>query len=361
MHMDSRAPAQLRLFCAACLLLLLPALALFLVNLELAIRVLYPAFMLFERILPGWIYRAGVPFAADLSTISTLVPVMMLAFPLVQGWRVLRAGDRAGAVVREMQADPYPPHFAFFLVMLGLVGTLYGMLIGLQSSGVGSFGSGGPTPESVQVTLDRLIGGTATAILSSLVGIVGAFVVARPVPWLFRRLTGVEQEESRRTLTDTLDGLTRDLQALGSASRNLTSQLQPTLLPDLLKRLDRVETGLQDAVRHLAPLDGHLQHLRQAADQNVAQTARLETVELAVREQSARLDRALEALLKLGGTASQTNELLERRLTEAREQQQALLQPLAAAAAATQEAAREGRTDRESLRRALAQYAGGKD
>jgi hypothetical protein len=90
---------KLRVFCAIIFFLLIPTLAVFLINLELAIRVLFPGFLLFARIFPGWLFQLGVPLSADLSTISTLVPLMMLAFPLVQGWRVLRAGDRAAQVV----------------------------------------------------------------------------------------------------------------------------------------------------------------------------------------------------------------------------------------------------------------------
>lgn len=348
--------ARLQLFCIACFLLLLPSLAFFLVNLELAVRVLYPGFIFFERLLPGAIYRAGMPLSADLSTISTLVPFLIFLFPLVQGWRVLRAGDRARQLLREMQADPYPPHFAFFLVMLGLVGTLYGMLIGLQSSGVAAIGSTGLNQESVQLTLDRLIGGTATAILSSLVGIVGAFIVARPVPWLFRQLTGVEQEESRRTLTDTLAELTLDLQNLGAASRELTAQLPQGSLQDFKAQLTRMENGISEGARHLAPLAGGLQQLQDRADKLLLQTARLESLEQATREQAVRMDRLHEALQQMGTHAGRTNELLERQLSEAREQQQALLQQLAATAAAAQESLRDGRNDRESLRRALAHY-----
>ena len=347
----------LRLLALACLVLLIPAAAFFLVNLELAARVFHPGFQFFERLLPAAVFRAGIPLSADLSTISTLVPVLILLFPLVQALRILRAGARAPAVLRELKADPYPPHFAFFLVMLGLVGTLYGMLIGLQTSGVTEIGGAGINRESVQVTLDRLIGGTATAILSSLVGIVGAFIVARPVPWLFRQLTGVEQEEGRRTLTDTLAELTRDLQRLGAASRDLASQLPPGALQQFRAQVDRLEAGVSDAVRHLAPLAGHLQLLQENAAKMLAHTARLESVDQAVRDQGARLDRLHEALHQLGAHAGRTNELLERQLAESRDQQQALLAQLAAAATAAQEGLRDGRKDRDALRRALAHYA----
>ena len=361
MHTNKTSFLGLRLLCLTCLLLLVPALAFFLVNLELAVRVLYPSFVFFEHLLPGAIYRAGIPLSADLSTISTLVPVLIFLFPLIQGARILRAGERAPVLLREMEADPYPPHFAFFLVMLGLVGTLYGMLIGLQTSGVASVGATSINQESVQVTLDRLIGGTATAILSSLVGIVAAFIVARPVPWLFRKLTGVEQEESRRTLTDTLAELTRDLQNLGAASRALVGQLPPGTLQNFRAQMDRLETGVTDTVRHLAPLAGHLQHLEENGNKLLAHTGRLESVEQTVRDQSARLDRLLEALQQLGTHTGHTNELLERQLAETREQQQALLQQLMATATAAQDSVRDGRTDRDALRRALAQYANAKE
>ena len=60
-----------------------------------------------------------------------------------------------------------------------------------------------------------------------LLGIIFAFFVAKPIPWLFRRLIRQEQEESRTTLTETLEHLTRDLHGLSEASRGFAALLDP--------------------------------------------------------------------------------------------------------------------------------------
>ncbi len=348
-------------FNLGCLGLLLPSLLAFLVNVEVGLRIFFPGLRVVEQMVPAGWFRFGAALSADLSAISTLVPVLLLIFPLYQGLRIGRAGDRSTLAARELVADPYPPHFAFFLVMLGMVGTLYGMLIGLQDSGVSTLGASPLDQESVQRTLGRLIGGTATAILSSLVGIVGAFLAARPIPWLFRRVTGATRQEGPSSLTETLDELTHDLQNLGAAARDLMQQLPPDITSEFQARLDRLEAGIRDLARHLSPLAGHLETIRRDTGLLAGQAGRLEAVERSLQEQGGHLARLQESLSGLALVATRTNDLLERRLTEAREQQQALRLPLETLAAASQDMQRAGQAERESLRRALAQYVTPRD
>ena len=71
----------------------------------------------------------------------------------------------------------------------GTVGTLYGLLIGLDVSGVKELGDKAQTVDKINDSLDQLLGGTATALLSSLLGLVGAFLALRPLTWLYQWAT----------------------------------------------------------------------------------------------------------------------------------------------------------------------------
>ena len=126
------------------LALLLVSLVVWLVNLEVALQSYSPGLVLISDLLPGWLYLKLAWLSADLSTISTLVPVLLFLFPCLQGWKVLRSGNDV-LQRREIPSDPYPLNFSYFLVMLGLAGTLYGLLIGLDVSGVKELGEGGQT------------------------------------------------------------------------------------------------------------------------------------------------------------------------------------------------------------------------
>ena len=351
----------LRIFTLVCLLLFSPAALFFLVNLEIAIRVFVPSFVAIPALLPESLRAMGVALSVDLSAISTLVPVLLLAFPLYHGARILRAGERAQDIIREMKADPYPPHFAFFLVMLGLVGTLYGMMIGLGGSGVSTIGEAGLTRESVQETLDLLIQGTATAILSSLVGIIGAFIAARPVPWMFRQLTGISEEGSRRTLSDTLNELTHDLQNLGAAGRELTRQIPEGALPGFLDRIGRMEVILQEARDRIDALGGPVGQLRDHAGRIHDHAARLEVLEQIAREQLVCLTGMSRRLESLDAGTASLRDAMERHLAGAREQGHAMLEQLTGMTTTTRESVRDARQDREALRRALAGYAANRD
>jgi hypothetical protein len=242
--MNNRESRNLALVALVCLACLPPAMLAWLVNLELAVRVWAPQFLLLESSLPpGW-FAWCATVSSDLSTITTLIPLLMLLYPLVQAGRILRRLPANPAFAHTLEADPYPAHFGFFLVMLGLTGTLYGMFMGLYVSGVPELAREAPTADTIRLALERLLAGTATALLSSLAGLVGAFLAARPIPWLFRKLAGITPAESRRTLTETVESLTADLRELGQASRIFAENLHPPMLAGLFERLERQEAAM---------------------------------------------------------------------------------------------------------------------
>lgn len=249
---------RLNLLALAALIVLVPCLGAWLVNLEEALSTVD---LLQAPLLPEDMRRWFLPFAVDLSTISTLVPVLLFLYPLIVSLRVARLKRTDPSRIPTLIYDPYPPHFSFFLVMLGLAGTLYGLYIGLDISGVAKLGESLPTPEAIQETLDRLLDGTATALLSSLFGLIGAFVAARPLTWLFQWAAGYGGEEEPISLTQTLTHLNRELNGLEQSARAFREQLglqDAGKLTDQLDRIDNRVEAVQSAHERLGGQVGEL-------------------------------------------------------------------------------------------------------
>ncbi len=356
MQSPDAARRGLKILCLACLALLPACLAAFAVNLELALRVFFPGAVWLEGHLPAAGFRRLAVLALDLSTVSTAVPVLLLAFPLAQGWRVLRRPADDREFPRTLSAAPYPPHFAFFLVMLGLVGTLHGLWIGLRASGVAELGGAAPSPETIQAALDRLMSGTATAILSSLVGIIAAFFAAKPIPWLFRRLVGIEQEDSRRSLAETLEQLTRDLVGLGEASRGVASLLGPEAARGLAARFEALETAVRSIEARSGPALDALQRLAAAQAAGVEHLRRLDAVEALLREQAGRAEAAGRAFERAAESGARGAAALETLVAAADRQQAAWQAHFEALSALVRGQADESRADRAALKRALAEF-----
>ncbi len=388
---ESRNMALVALVCLACLP---PALLAWLVNLELAVRVWSPQCLLLERILPpGW-FAWCAAVSIDLSTISTLIPLLMLMYPLVQAVRILRRLPANPAFAHALEADPYPAHFGFFLVMLGLAGTLYGMFMGLYVSGVPELAREAPTADTIRLALERLLAGTATALISSLAGLVGAFLAARPIPWLFRKLAGITPAESRRTLTETVESLTADLRELGHAGRVFAENLHPQMLAGLFDRLERQEAamralcsglqaaggaientvraqqetnaflkqiaGLETGLRAgLARFDGLCADIHESARQQAEQSAKCQELAEAVQalraraeEDARQLQRAALCLEEAGAQSAAENRENARRYNE-------FSATLANLAAVTRQSHDALLADQQALRQALAAYIGG--
>ncbi len=330
-----RFPLLLAVISTICTALSLFFLLLWVVNVEEAIRLFFADVSFLPRFLPANIYSLGLRCAADLSTVSTLVPFLMFVFPAIQGFRAL--GRHWANVDEELIWRPYPPHFAFFLIMLGLTGTLYGLLIGLQSSGVEALASTGLKGEAVQDSVQRLLSGTATAVLSSLVGLIGAFIAARPLAWLFCVSLPLDiAEELPEDLEATVDRLCEGLGRMDRTVREVTRSLEPVPLERVAQQLERLETqnaelvegvnrmctALERCAEGLTSVEGVDQKLEhaltqlsglrteQAAHTNTLNTAIVgagDRVQAAIGEQLAGQSVMIGALKDLGETAREGN------------------------------------------------------
>lgn len=332
----TRAPGRrLALLLLVCGIGLLFTVSLWLVNLEIAIRVFAPGWQRLETLLPASWFSFGQLFAVDLSTISTLVPVLLFLFPLVQGWRVWRQQAHDSEFVNNLEADPYPPHFAFFLVMLGLVGTLYGLMIGLDLSGVADLAGEPLSQDAIRRSLDRLLGGTATALLSSLVGILGAFAAARPMAWCFRRAIGIKPDVRRRGLSETINRVTGELDELGKASRTFSRILNPETAEFMLAQFEAQSTALQSLSSQIHTSNQYLERLVTQIDNSAQATAKtfnglqsaLERTAMATES----VDEKLTALNRLTTAGNDDRSTLMTETAEGNRQRETLLTSLSEA------------------------------
>ena len=247
------------------LVLFAGALIAWLVNVEIALQAFLPGLILLSDLLPAAIHERLVWLSADLSTISTLVPVLLFLFPSMQSWRVLQAGNNV-LERRGIPSDPYPVNFSYFLVMLGLAGTLYGLLIGLDVSGVKKLGENGQMVDKIKESLDQLLGGTATALLSSLIGLVGAFLSAKPFSWVFQWATELSDDEDL-SLAETIERLVDDMQALGYASRAFGERLDGTSIQDVPNTLVEIKGELAGLKHELARANQRIEGLGESQKQ----------------------------------------------------------------------------------------------
>jgi hypothetical protein len=243
--MATRRNLSLSIAALLCLMLLIPLGVVWVVNLDVAIMSFDGDWTGLSYSLPASVSASASELAADLSTVSTLVPVLLFLFPLLMAIRIILKQGGDPDYIHRIQWDPYPPQFPFFLVMLGLTGTLYGLFIGLDVSGVAELGQATASAESIRATIDRLLDGTATALLSSLVGLIGAFLAARPLTWIFRRLAFIPPQEDHQPLSETLSALNRDLMELSHSSREFSEQLGGGTVEDISEAVAGIRDSLQ--------------------------------------------------------------------------------------------------------------------
>ena len=362
---ESKQSGGLRILIPVCVVLLVPAMAAWLVNIEIALQAVDMPCKVISYILPAGVYGALTPLTADLSTITTLVPVLLLVFPLFMAVRIRRFCASDPGYLHRVVYDPYPPHFPFFLVMLGLTGTLYGLLIGLSVSGVEDLASVTPSADSVRETVDRLLGGTATALLSSLLGLVGAFLAARPLTWLFRKLAAIPEEETQRGLMDTVTTLTHDLQTLSHASREFSERLNVAAADRIdqhMARMDEAVTGLAEG---LMQTNAGLRKLTELHEQTVARMEHLDSLTelrrlIEIEKHTAAAADSLYknhgALESLRGEQEKTRSATDRLANELQRGQTSAQQSLDRIAALLDENTRDSREDRGALRKAIGHY-----
>ena len=105
------------------------------------------------------------------------------------------------------------------------------------SSGVEAVGAGEFSAVDVRDSVQRLLSGTATAVLSSLVGLIGAFMAARPVAWLFCRCLPLQvAEELPESLEETVERLAEGMGRMDKVVRAVTRSLEPVPLDTLVVR-----------------------------------------------------------------------------------------------------------------------------
>lgn len=153
---------------------------------------------------------------ADRSTVSTLVFVLVFAFPLFRSISYLNATSKdSETAVKGLEKGAYPPNFVFFLVMLGLAGTLFGLLIGIDPTEVRSVTNSEASAAQTGMVIDNLLQGAATALLSSLWALVVAFLAASPFRAIWEWAGQLPPEEDL--------GLVAALQQLASDVRSLNA------------------------------------------------------------------------------------------------------------------------------------------
>ena len=193
------------------------------VNVEIGLQAIlqHPTFL--KSLIPGPIFRAFTPYGADLSTVTTFVGVLVFLYPILHGFKIIGTETNDPEKLSHMDPDPYPSQFVLFMVLLGLAGTLYGMLIGLQVSGVGAMAEGEVAGGDIVLSIKNLLNGISTAILSSLAGLVGAFIAASPITRIFYWAACVDEEEEEIDLLEALKNLAMG-GAVGGGGSTGTSQ-----------------------------------------------------------------------------------------------------------------------------------------
>lgn len=355
---------RIRWFLIVCALGLITALMALAVNSELAIRVFVPSFHVVERIVTPGLFARMTPLGADLSGVSTAVPVLLFAFPLWHGWRRRKELRRNPSAVSHV-IDPYPEHFPFFCIMLGLFGTLYGMMIGLSSSGVSGLAVSSPSSESIRVALDRLLSGTATALLSSIVGMIGAFLAAQPFPAIYRWCTGASEVDEGDDIITSITLVTSELKALAQAGAEARQQWGGDVISQLLNRLDTMQVSseltatatvqMQESIAVLVRTQNQIAEGLLEGARAVKQSTALVAAGVDTLVRSEPVHRETLGQISVSGQAA-VDQL--RRVVDDlnRQHQSALAEWKAQREAATRQADEMSR-DRAALRRALATYA----
>lgn len=349
---------RLSIVAVVCFGLAIPAAMAWLVNLDVAIQTVAPGWRLLLAELPTTIHQPLLFLSGDLSTISTLVPLLLLLFPLVQSLRILRRGPNDSASIHAMEALPYPAHFPFFLVMLGLTGTLYGLWIGLSASGVTTMTQGIPNAEELPMVLDRLLDGTATALLSSLLGLIGGFLAAQPLPYLFERAACLEPAEEERSLAETIDHLTHDLKALSAASREFGAGLQPEAVNTAVTALTALEASVKTQSAALQKVTESTERIETAQRDGVAHLHKLDDIAEAACRTGQRFDQMADLLSQVVTAESRLTETVMQVLQEVQAKRRESGEQLTALRQAVEQESAAANDERSRLQKAFAALAG---
>ena len=272
------------------LILLIISTALWLVNIEFAVRLYHPDFSLILKYIPANIFNILELLSSDFSTVSTLIPVLICLFPIVSLNKLQRNYN-----TEITETFPYPENFPFFLVMLGLAGTLYGLLIGLDSSGLSALDSKTSGAPEIRETIDRLLDGTATALLSSLVGIIGAFIVVKPVPMIFQTFLHITDDDDN-DIEQVIENLTTQFTNLNKVVENFSETIEKYNDTNIPQNIQNIEKAFFKLLEQQSINTEFLQHIhkQQELTNNLLEPlANLEKLSLLskISEQMNKMDR----------------------------------------------------------------------
>lgn len=205
---------------------------------------------------------------ADVTTASPLMVLSTFAFPLIVYVIVRKRQDLPGWL-----ASGYPESWKDFLIWVGLAATLFGMLVALSAVGT----------DGTREQLTRLIAGTSTALVSSLVALVAAFSahVLQAAMGKLELTAGAEDiglddsivglkdrvdqlDDSFRGLGNHVGELTLDIERLSVASDMILTTLFEPLnkLTPIIENLDSRVKSISDALSSLpaslSPLADHM-------------------------------------------------------------------------------------------------------
>ncbi len=340
-------------------LFFVPALIAWLVNIHVAIQTLAPRWRGLLGADPTGIADFFVFLSGDLSTISTFVPLLLALFPLVQSLRILKRSGDDTAYVHAMEALPYPAHFPFFLVMLGLTGTLYGLWIGLGVSGVSAMTESMPNAADLSSSLERLLDGTATALLSSLLGLIGAFLAAKPLSYIFEWAAGIDPVAEEQSLAETIEHLTRDLKSLSAASRDLSANLTPEAVIGAMDSISAMEQAVRGQTELLRGVVQHVESMTAVQNEGVEHLKKLDGIADIVSKSGGRFDRVADILEQIAVTERQAGETMNSVLKEIQAERHESIEQLTALRASVERESDAARKGRGKLGKAFAAYLGG--
>jgi hypothetical protein len=275
-----------------------------LVNLDVALRFLAGGNGLYlQRIIPPAVYRVLARLAVDHSTVSTLLPLLLFAFPAGLGWW-LRSSRSLPRWARPTHT-PYPLWFTKFCIMAGMFGTLVGMWFGLPSIGTDANGA----VIQVQKALTMHIEGFRTAIASSVVGLVVpcfAFCIGPVFRWAFP--ISSRQGDAPSLIAEFRDELGRLANAATDARAKLESlfkYLTSDLLIELAAQFRKLVKLVEEACATLLRIEASLTRNAEATEKLVKLVEELVKSQDAVAiESRSERDQMKEAFLIMSRTRS---------------------------------------------------------
>lgn len=170
-----------------------------------------------QELVPERLLAALTAASKDASTITPLIAMMFFFHLALGSGRGLLSRERiAGAGWHARTSYPFPAGFERTWVQLGLIGTLWSFMV------LGGSLRSGLDPDT---TIEILVIAFSTALLSTLTGVVAAYVVAPGVIALFRRLLPQELATQEEDASELLQGVEKALRGLVASSRKVSVSL----------------------------------------------------------------------------------------------------------------------------------------